>query len=86
MNDKIKQSLTRKFSASGDYPSKPPNRNYIPFDNPKRKCSAMLCPNFSLDCGLCKLHCRKIHRGTHTGLTNKKLQELLDKYSKVKGK
>ena len=80
MKAEIKNPLMQKFSNAGDYPNKLPNKNYIPFENPRDKCSMLLCPNFSKTCGLCDLHCRKIHKGKHT--KDKDLEELIDKYLK----
>lgn len=81
----IKQPLTKRFSSMGGFPDRNPNRNYVPFDNPRRKCSVMLCPNFCTPrCGLCELHCRKIHKGRHNKETRKELDNLIKKYAGIK--
>lgn len=74
-----------KTPMTPSFPKIPNNRNYIPFENPRQKCSILNCPNFStLLCGLCELHCRKIHRGNHTKYDIDELEELIDKYLKEK--
>jgi hypothetical protein len=79
-------AIQKKTPMIPNFP-KNPNKNYVPFDNPQVKCSVYLCPNFCTPiCGLCELHCRKIHKGVHSKETKKELDELIDKYLKLRDK
>lgn len=66
-------------SPTPEFPRNP-NKNYIPFENPKPPCSVPHCPNFATaECGFCEFHCKKIHKGDHSKAKDV-LKELLDKY------
>jgi len=73
--EKIPVKLTKGLPN----PPRRPIKNDIPFENPRRKCSVPLCPNFcTAYCGLCDLHCRKIHKGRHESV-GKLIKEYGDK-------
>jgi len=78
ISDKPRSVFSNKMP---NFPNNP-NKNYIPFENPRRVCSVPHCPNFSTDfCGLCDFHCRKIHKGIHTKMeTRIELERLIAKY------
>lgn len=73
--------LIQKFSNSGNFPNQPPNRNYIPFENPRDKCKVPFCPNFAYEnFDLCLLHCKKLHVFDHLKKKNITVENLIEKY------
>lgn len=70
----------KSHTGSPDLPRNP-NRKYVPFEMPKPRCSVPGCPSFCTPvCGLCKLHCEKIHNGKHTITSDVELHDLINKY------
>lgn len=70
-----------KTPSTPSYPKVPYNRNYIPFENPKSKCTVDSCPSFSTAwCNLCELHCNKFHKTHPKDNRNRIINELTDKY------
>lgn len=60
---------------------KPPLKSYSSFETPKDLCQIINCYEFCLDCGLCSLHCNKIHNHK-TFQSQEEINKLIDKYNK----
>lgn len=70
--------ISPKKAIEPDLPRKPPMKNTSHFEEPKNKCEIKYCPNLATGCGLCNIHCRKIHK-SHM-ISNKNLKKLKEDY------